>query len=388
MKARIQLVLFCTGIMLFWAALYLFVPILAVYSRARGASLALIGAITGSYGITQLLLRIPLGAASDRLGWRKPFVLGGTIVAITSCLGLAWAPGPLWILLFRALSGVAASVWVTVSVLFAGFFSPENAVRAAGILSFLSAVGQMVSTTAGGWVADQWGWTAPFLGGAVLGVLSLFCTLPIGEKRARGANRPTWRFWSVATKPSLLMVSLLAALDQYAFHTTIQGFIPLYANELGASATVLGWLASATLIPYLLMSLTAAGLAARMGELRTVSMGLFIGFVAVFAVPWVQNVPLLVVMRVLHGVGRALVYPVTMGLSIKGVPQEERATAMGVFQAVYSLGMFAGPAFSGLIAQSWGLSTVFWMTGVLSFMAAVVALWISHLLSRSGELVV
>lgn len=365
--------------MLFWAGLYLFVPILAVYARAKGASLALIGAITGSYGVTQLILRIPLGAASDRLGWRKPFVLVGFVFAVLSCLGLAWSPSPQWLLIFRGLSGVAASAWVAASVLFASFFPPEGAVQATGILSFTTAIGQLLATTAGGWVAERWGWLAPFLGGALLAGAGLLFVLPLRETRTPPANRITWRrFWRVATLPSLLFVSLLAALDQYAFHTTIQGFIPLYASELGASPTVLGWLASASLIPYIFMSLVAARVAPRLGEQRSVGIGLLVVFVAVAVVPWVSNVPLLVATRVLHGLGRGLVYPVTMGLSIKAVPQEERASAMGVFQAVYALGMFAGPALSGLIAERWGLSAVFWSTGLLSLAAALPTLLVSQ----------
>ena len=365
-----RLVLFCIGIVLFWAGLYLYVPILSVYSKGKGASLALVGLITGSYGLTQLIFRIPLGVASDRLGLRKPFVLAGFLVIIASCLGLAWAPTPEWIFVFRALSGVAASVWVAVTVMFAGFFPPDKAVHATGILSFLSGVGQMLATSAGGWVADQWGWAAPFAGGAILAGSGLIFSLPIVEQRTPPHNRLTLkRFLHVATIPTLLLVSLVSALDQYSFHTTLQGFIPLYAADLGASATVLGWLASATLIPYLFMSLWAARIGASIGEKRTVALGLLVVCLAVAVVPWIKTVPLLVLTRIVHGLGRGIVYPVTMGLSIKSVAQEERASAMGIFQAVYALGMFAGPAISGVVAQRWGMNAVFWTSAMVSLLA-------------------
>ena len=363
---------FCVGIVLFWCGLYLFVPILAVYSRAKGASMALVGLITGSYGLTQLILRIPLGAASDRLGWRKPFVLAGFIVVILSCLGLAWSPTPEWILVFRGLSGVAASAWVAVTVLLAGFFPPDKAVQATSVLTFCAALGQLLSTTAGGWIADRWGWTMPFRGGAVLAAVGILFALPLPEKRTPPASRLTWqRFRHVATVPSLILVSLLAAVSQYASHTTVQGFVPLYATQLGASRTVLGWLSSAALIPSTTMSLFAAGIASRIGGRRAVGLGLLVVFAAVFVVPWVRTIPMLIVARIVHGLGTGLAYPVAMGLSIRTVPQEERASAMGIFQAVYAVGMFVGPALSGLIAQWWGLNAVFWSTGLLCLGAGV-----------------
>ncbi len=382
---KLTLALFCLGIVLFWAGLYLYVPILSVYSKGKGASLSLVGLITGSYGLTQLIFRVPLGAASDRLGLRKPFVLAGFLVIIASCLGLAWAPTPQWIFVFRALSGVAASVWVAVTVMFAGFFPPEKAVHATGLLSFLSGVGQMAATTAGGWVADQWGWVAPFAGGAIIAGCGLIFSLPLPEQRTPPNNRLTVkRFLHVATIPTLLLVSLVSALDQYAFHTTLQGFIPLYAADLGASNTVLGWLASATLIPYVIMSLWAARIGGRLGEKRTVAIGLLVVCLAVAVVPWIKTVPLLVITRIIHGLGRGIVYPITMGLSIKSVAQEERASAMGIFQAIYALGMFAGPAVSGVVAERWGMSAVFWTSATVSLLAVTVLVAGSRYIGRRG----
>ena len=366
---RLHYYFFCLGIVLFWAGLYLFVPILSVYSQDKGASLAMIGLITGAYGVTQLFFRVPLGIASDKLGVRKPFVLAGFAVIMASCAGLAWAPNPVSIFLFRALSGVAASVWVMITVLFAGFFPATHAVQASSLVNFLSGMGQMAATGTGGWVADMWGSQAPFWGGALLALTGLLCSLPIREDRTPRASRLTWpRFLRVATMPSLIAISLVAALDQYTLHTTLQGFVPLYATQLGATKTVLGYLASITLGANVLMSLIAARFAPRVGERTAVRIGLLIVFAAVFTVPWVRTVPLLLITRVLHGLGRGLVYPVAMGLSIKSVAQEERASAMGVFQAVYALGMFAGPSISGLVAEQWGIEAVFWSCGLASLL--------------------
>ena len=75
---------FLLGIVLYWMGLYVYVPILPVYAQSMGASLSLVGLIVASYGVVQLLLRIPLGVASDWLGRRKPFVLAGFIVLVIS----------------------------------------------------------------------------------------------------------------------------------------------------------------------------------------------------------------------------------------------------------------------------------------------------------------
>jgi MFS family permease len=81
-------------IYLFWFSLYLFVPILSVYARSVGASLSMVGLIVSSYGLTQLLVRIPIGMLSDHLGRRRPFVTAAFIIVVVSVVGLALSPNP------------------------------------------------------------------------------------------------------------------------------------------------------------------------------------------------------------------------------------------------------------------------------------------------------
>ncbi len=81
--------LFALATFLFWASLYLFVPILPVYAESLGASLTMVGVVIGSYGIAQLLLRVPIGLVADAYGQRKLLAQGGIVAA---CLGalLMW----------------------------------------------------------------------------------------------------------------------------------------------------------------------------------------------------------------------------------------------------------------------------------------------------------
>jgi MFS family permease len=58
---------------------------------------------------------------------------------------------------------------------------------------------------------------------------------------------------------------------------------------------------------------------------------------------------------------------VLMGMSIEYVSDAERATAMGLHQSVYAIGMFAGPWLSGILAVKMGIQPMFGVTafGVL-----------------------
>jgi predicted MFS family arabinose efflux permease len=53
-----------------------------------------------------------------------------------------------------------------------------------------------------------------------------------------------------------------------------------------------------------------------------------------------------------------------MGLSIRRVAADQRATAMGLHQAVYAIGMFSGPWLSGILADDLGIQPMFGLTAL------------------------
>ncbi len=380
-RRRLSVVLFSIAIFLFWAALYIYVPTLPVYAERRGAPLKLVGLIIASYGLTQLILRIPLGLVSDRWGRRKPFVLAGFATTILSCLILAWAPGPGWLLVGRGLAGVAASSWVATTVLFASYFAPEQAVRAASLVTFLSAAAQMAATGAGGRLADAAGWLAPFYAGAVIAVAGAAFMLFVGDEAGARRGSLSWAaFRRVSGRRVLLTAAAIAAVGQWLSQSTTFGFVPNYAAAtLGASRTTLGVLATVTQLAYTLASLGSAVVARRLTPRGTLILGLVLAGLSTAAVPLAPSLLGLAAVRAVFGLGYGLIYPVAMGLSITGVPGEERASAMGIFQALYAIGMFAGPMASGWLAGGIGLQGMFLANSLLPLGTAVAVVWLGRM---------
>ncbi len=69
-----------------------------------------------------------------------------------------------------------------------------------------------------------------------------------------------------------------------------------------------------------------------------------------------------------------------MGMSIQRVGDAERATAMGLHQAVYAIGMFTGPWLSGLLADAIGLRPTF---GLTAFFCLALGLLVSRWLAEA-----
>jgi len=89
--------------------LFLILPVFAVHARTipGGDSPALVGLALGIYGLTQGLLQIPFGAASDRWG-RKPVIVAGLVLFAAGSFIAASADDIFWTIVGRAVQGAGA----------------------------------------------------------------------------------------------------------------------------------------------------------------------------------------------------------------------------------------------------------------------------------------
>jgi MFS family permease len=369
-----SIIFFSVSMLLFWAALYIYMPILPVYAENLGASMTLVGLVVGVYGFTQLAVRIPLGMWSDQIGKRKPFVVLGMAAAVVGCLAMAWAPDAWYLVLGRATVGLAASTWVASTVLFSSYFPPNQAVKAVGLATFFSGVPQVITGPLGGLLAENYGWTFPFFVGAALGAVGLFGLIGMEEAPIRSSKGMSWgRFRSIGTVPLLIVVSCIGLLNHFSSFATTYAFTPIYAQgALGASKVDLGNMMAVSMVAYSLATLVAFRFTERFGNRAVVVISMLLGAVSVVVTPFIGDLTVLVAFQFLQGLARGTVYPVLMGLSMRAVSAEDRATAVGIFQASYAIGMFTGPTFGGAIADQIGLAGVFYLTGFASLSAAFV----------------
>lgn len=357
---------------LFWMALYVYVPILAPYGRQLGGSMTVVGLIIASYGLMQLLFRIPLGVWSDRIGRRKPFLVAGLLLLAASGIGLALSPTPEWMILARALGGLAACSWVIWAITYAGYFDSSQTTTAMSHLAVNAALGQLVSTYGGGWIADGYGWQMPFYVGAGLALLSLLFLLPLPETKSSESGKITLgRIKAIGASGALLFVSSVSAAGQFVNFVTIYGFTPVYATQIGATNVQQGTLILVGMACQMVSSyIGGAWCAYRFGNRGTVFVAFVITGIGTLMIPYSDSLAQLYLAQAIGGFGRGLMQPILMALAVQTVPQRERGTAMGIYQAVYAVGMFSGPALGGVLGDWLGLGGLFVFTAAICIGAA------------------
>jgi MFS family permease len=385
-RSSIILSYLCT--FLFWGSVYIYMPILTPYTKHVSGSLQAAGLVMGAYGLSQILLRIPLGVWSDRLRRRKPFILLGFVFDGLANLGLILSAN-VWMLFMSVFTaGIAASMWVPYTVLFAAYFPADQAAHSMSLLMGFSRLAQIITTYAGGMIAEAWGWTAPFYVGGVLAVLGIFLAGRLSEVRPEKSSDLTIQgILRVGRNRTLLIASFLCTLMQSVNFSTAYGFTPILAQQLGASKSDLGILLSWYMLPNTAATLLSGTYVRRyLGDRSILITGFLLMAGALFITPFVGHLRVLFLVQSVCGVGVGLLFPILMGLSIQSVPREQQATAMGFFQSLYAVGMSLGPILSGVLAQELGLSSAFLLNGFLALMGAAFSLKKIPLISKEqGE---
>ncbi|MEN4099127.1 MAG: MFS transporter, partial [Anaerolineaceae bacterium] len=103
----------------------------------------------------------------------------------------------------------------------------------------------------------------------------------------------------------------------------------------------------------------------RIGKRSLLYLSFTVLALGIFAVAAGRSLFFIVLGQITIGLSTGINYPMLMGMSIEHVDESQRATAMGVYQSVYAIGMFTGPWLSGLLADALGIHSMFLMTGVV-----------------------
>jgi MFS family permease len=372
---RFLIIGYAAVVFLYWMALYLYAPTLPTYAKTKTADLALVGVILSMYGFWQMVIRLPVGIAADWLGRRKPFIIGGLILVGAGAAVMGLARGWEGLLIGRAITGLSAATWVPLVVIFSALFPPGEAVKASALLTLVGLVGQVVATSATGWLNGRGGYSLAFYLAAGVAALAVALVIPLREVRPAGYSprRPSASSVKrLITRRDVLLPSLLGAVAQFANWATTFGFLPILAQGLAASDVQIGMLVSLDLVCMTLGSLTANATAGRISGRRLVYASFAILAAGATGTAMSQSLPLLFAAQALIGLGTGISYSVLMGMSIEYVVDSERTTAMGLHQSVYAAGMFAGPWLGGLLASTMGVRPMFAVTAVATLTLGLV----------------
>ena len=370
--------------------LFLVLPVFALEAQhyAGGNDPAMVGLALGMYGLTQAVFQLPLGLASDRFGRKKVIIVGllvfalGSLVAALadSLMGLVWG---------RALQG-AGAVSAAVTALLADLTRDSVRTKAmamvGGSIALMFSLALVLSPLLAGWVGlSGIFWITLAL--TLAGMAAVLWVVP--PEPVQHTAMPRGRFADLLAYPDLLRLNV----GVFVLHTVQMAMwvaVPTMLVQAGLVKTA-HW---QVYLPAVLLSFAALGrlfAMERKGQLRS---ALLLAIVLVLLVQaglgaltlagdapslWLLGAAMLVFF-----IGFNMLEATQPSLVSRMAPERLRGAALGAYNTLQSLGLFAGGFLGGWLSRHGSLTGVFAATALLCVVWLVVT-WPLQPIGRNAD---
>lgn len=340
--------------------MFMILPVFALYAGElpRPAQPWQIGLAIGIYGLTQALLQIPMGLASDRYG-RKPVIVVGMLIFAAG----SWLAGATdrieWIIIGRALQG-AGAVSSAVAALLADVTRHSVRTLAMAILGAGMGLAFVLALVLGPVVAAWIGVDGIFQLTAGLALLSLPVVL-LGVPTPTEPATRAGGLRAVLANPQLLRLDLGIFL-LHACMTAVFTVVPLAIVDTLGLASAEHW---KLYLPVLVLSLLPVFPLIRLAESRGHFRPAFLGAISLLALALLLAAVghavagILVAALLLYFVGFNFLEGALPSLISRMAPPAHKGAALGVYSSAQFLGAFAGGMLGGLGLQHGGIAGAF-----------------------------
>lgn len=367
-------------------AMGIVIPVLPTLIEQLSGSASRAGILTGAFvtlwALMQLIASPIIGALSDRYG-RRPVILISTAGLAADYVLMALAPGLWWLALGRIITGITSASFTTVNAYMADITPPERRARAYGLVGAAFSAGFVAGPMLGG-LFGEISPRAPFWAAAALGgVAFLYGAFVLPESLAPEQRMPlSWRRASpigalrlLRSHAELMRLSFVNFLVYCAHHLFTAVFVLYAAHRYGWGSGSVGMLlALVGVLDMLVQGLVTGPLVARLGDRKTMILGLVGGAIGVAAMGLATNGTVFV-LTTLPGALWGLAMPTLQSLMTRHVSQSEQGQLQGASSSVASMaGIVAPPFFGGIYTLSVGDSPFFFHPGTAFLVAALVLL--------------
>ena len=371
--------------------LFLVLPVFALEARRYpgGEDPVLLGLAMGIYGLTQGLLQLPFGMASDRFGRKRVIVLGLLIFA----LGSFWAAAATdltGLLVGRSLQG-AGAVSAAVTALLADLTRDEVRTKAmalvGGSIGLMFALSLVVSPLLAAWMglSGLFGLTGVL---AVLGVGVVIWATPAAPDFETEPNHSPGRLRDVLAHGDLMRLNV-GVFVLHAVQLSMWVAVPALLVQVGLQ-TAQHWQVylPAVLVSFLFLGVVFA--MERRGHLKkafllsialilVVELGLFLQSVGT------THLSGMALLLLVFFCGFNALEATQPSLVSRIAPRALRGTAMGVYNTLQSFGFFVGGLMGGWLVKSWGSPVLFLCCG-LALLGWLLVAWPMQMPGRVAAL--
>ena len=357
--------------------MFLLLPIFAIYAQTLegGHNHTMVGLALGAYGLTQVLLQLPFGIASDKYGRKKVIYVGMLIFVIGSVIA-ALGTDIMTVIIGRAVQG-AGAVSAVVMALVADSTREEHRTKAMAMIGGTIGVTFALSLVAGPLLNQSIGVEGIFWMTAVLAVFAMLVVKfmvpdPVNSHFHSDTEAAPDKIKEVLSNMQLLRLNF-GVFSLHAAQMAMFVVVPFALKETSGMSENQHWI---VYLPVLTVSFVLMIPAIIVGEKKAKLKPIFLGAVAVMLAAqllFAANIHQfwgIVLALFFYFLAFNLLEATLPSLISKMAPAASKGTAIGVHNTAQSLGVFVGGVAGGFFSSQFGFGSVF------VFCAILIGLWL------------
>jgi MFS transporter, DHA1 family, multidrug resistance protein len=370
----------------------LVMPFLSLYLEdlhVHGPAVEMWSGIIFSANFVMMAIFAPVwGALSDRVG-RKPMMLRSAfgMGVVVWLMGLVTSP---WQLLgLRLLQGTVAGLMPASTAYLAGIVPRERSGQALGLFATGSVAGTILGPLVGGALSHVMGYRPIFymtsisclIAGAIIWLTIKEQFTPVPRRKDSGIFDD---FKLLRQYPVVLAMAVVLFMNMFSI-LTAEPILARFLQTLKAPQEWISFLSgmvfSMTGVAALIVAPLVGRLSDTLGSRRLLVVCLSGAAVMYFLQGFTTATWQMIVLRFLLGLFSGGLMPAVNGLIARSVPREVQGRVFGLTTSAISLGNTIGPLVGGTVAATFGLKSVFPVTGVLLLLDLV---WVMRAVQDAG----
>lgn len=164
---------------------------------------------------------------------------------------------------------------------------------------------------------------------------------------------------SKTQKQIVLFIAVLAGFLTPFDGSAINIALPSIAHEFQMDAIHLTWISMAYLLSAAVFLVPFGKIADIYGRKKIFFYGIIVFTIASFLMTTVQSTFMLIVFRILQGLGSAMIFGTAIAMITSVFAPGERGKALGIYVTAVYIGLSMGPFLGGLLTQNFGWRSVF-----------------------------
>lgn len=375
------------AVIFFWIAMYVYIPYQTTYLKEIGTANNQIGIIVGAYGISQMLLRFPVGVMADRKNYHKRFILLGGAAAAAASVFRIFVGNDTGFFIGNIFSGLASAMWISFMVLYMSYYTEEKQHTATGKIVFANNIGMLAGFIISTLMYQIVGMKVICGFSVLAGLVCVMFAFTLKANDTTEKKEVEWKEQiNLCRRKRLLLFSFLALVQQGVQAATAMSFSMQMVTNLGGSLKEVGIASIIYMLSAVVWARFSSSTRCEKFSVKIVIPVIFIvNALYLLLIPEAVKMEQIYLLQILPGMATGLLFSMLTAEAMKGVKVEVKSTAMGLYQTIYAVGMTILPMVGGKIAQNISMKFAYEMLALLCLIAAMIAVLGFHQIEKADK---